>query len=167
MDRRDFLQSVGSLGGVLVSSHPRQLLGAEAGWRTFAVTTRVQILKPSGTTRVWLPAPLIRRTPYQRTLANTVRCENGVARMVVDTNARLAMVIAKFRPGVEPILTVTSRVATRDWTVDLTTRGSAPLGRLQAGFVADIVGAPAATLIGAAVIAGAIAKWWRLRLAEG
>ena len=51
--------------------------------------------------------------------------------------------------------------------VVLTTRGSAPLGRLQAGFVADIVGAPAATLIGAAVIAGAIAKWWRLRLAEG
>ena len=51
--------------------------------------------------------------------------------------------------------------------VVLTTRGSAPLGRLQAGFVADIVGAPVATLLGAAVIAGAIAKWWRLRLAEG
>ena len=51
--------------------------------------------------------------------------------------------------------------------VVLTTRGSAPLGRLQAGFVADIVGAPAATLVGAAIIAGAIAKWWRPRLAEG
>jgi len=49
--------------------------------------------------------------------------------------------------------------------VVLTTRGSAPLGRLQAGLVADLVGAPAATLIGAAVIAAAIGRWWRLRLA--
>jgi MFS family permease len=47
--------------------------------------------------------------------------------------------------------------------VVLTTRGSAPLGRLQAGFIADLAGAPAATLVGAAVIASAIARWWRLR----
>lgn len=47
--------------------------------------------------------------------------------------------------------------------VVLSTRGSAPLGRLQAGFVADLVGAPAATLLGAAVIGAAIARWWSLR----
>jgi predicted MFS family arabinose efflux permease len=51
--------------------------------------------------------------------------------------------------------------------VVLTTRGSAPLGRLQAGFVADLAGAPAATLVGAAVVGIAIAKWWPLRSAEG
>jgi len=50
--------------------------------------------------------------------------------------------------------------------VVLTTRGSAPLGRLQAGFVADVVGAPAAMLFGAAVIGAAIARWWRLRASE-
>ncbi|TMH39375.1 MAG: MFS transporter [Betaproteobacteria bacterium] len=50
--------------------------------------------------------------------------------------------------------------------VVLTTRGSAPLGRLQAGFVADIMGAPAATLVGATVIAAAIAKWWPRRHCE-
>lgn len=47
--------------------------------------------------------------------------------------------------------------------VVLTTRGSAPLGRLQAGFLADFLGAPVATLIGAAVIGTAIGRWWRLR----
>lgn len=47
--------------------------------------------------------------------------------------------------------------------VVLTTRGSAPLGRLQAGFVADIVGAPVATLVGACVIGAAIARWWHLQ----
>jgi MFS family permease len=48
--------------------------------------------------------------------------------------------------------------------VVLSTRGSAPLGRLQAGFIAGLAGAPAATLLGAAVIAAAVARWWRLRL---
>ncbi len=47
--------------------------------------------------------------------------------------------------------------------VVLSTRGSAPLGRLQAGFLADFFGAPAATLAGAAVIGVGIAKWWKLR----
>jgi MFS family permease len=47
--------------------------------------------------------------------------------------------------------------------VVLSTRGSAPLGRLQAGFVAEVVGAPVATLIGATIIGAAIVKWWRLR----
>ena len=50
--------------------------------------------------------------------------------------------------------------------VVLTTRGSAPLGRLQAGFLADLAGASVATLIGAAVVAAAIANWWAVRLAE-
>src|SRR5438270_5664193 len=50
--------------------------------------------------------------------------------------------------------------------VVLSTRGSAPLGRLQAGFLADLAGAPAATLFGAAVVAAAIARWWHLRAAE-
>jgi hypothetical protein len=50
--------------------------------------------------------------------------------------------------------------------VVLTTRGSAPLGRLQAGFLSDLVGAPTATLIGAGIIAGAIARWWPLRRGE-
>jgi len=50
--------------------------------------------------------------------------------------------------------------------VVLSTRGSAPLGRLQAGLLADLAGAPVATLVGAAIIGGAIVNWWRLRASE-
>jgi len=50
--------------------------------------------------------------------------------------------------------------------VVLTTRGSAPLGRLLSGFVAEATGAPAATLFGAAVIGAAIARWWRVRASD-
>ena len=50
--------------------------------------------------------------------------------------------------------------------VVLATRGSAPLGRLQGGFLAGLVGAPAAVLLGAAVIGAAILRSWvRLRSA--
>ena len=48
--------------------------------------------------------------------------------------------------------------------VVMATRGSAPLGRVQAGFVAGLVGGPAAVLVGAAVIGAAVFYSWRLRL---
>jgi MFS family permease len=48
--------------------------------------------------------------------------------------------------------------------VVMATRGSAPLGRVQAGFVAGLVGGPAAVLVGAAVIGTAVFYSWRLRL---
>lgn len=51
--------------------------------------------------------------------------------------------------------------------VVLATRGSAPLGRVQAGFVAGLAGGPAAVLIGAAVIGAAILRSWRLRPPAG
>ena len=46
-------------------------------WRTFEVTTRVEVLRPSGPTRIWVPAALIVSTPYQKTLATTFHCEDG------------------------------------------------------------------------------------------
>src|SRR2546427_7332776 len=48
--------------------------------------------------------------------------------------------------------------------VVMATRGSAPLGRVQAGFVAGLAGGPAAVLVGAAVIGAAVFYSWRLRL---
>ena len=45
-------------------------------WRTFQVTTRVEVLKTSGKTRVWVPAALISETPFQKTLANTFSCKS-------------------------------------------------------------------------------------------
>jgi len=126
MNRRDFLRTAGSVTGVFAFSPPVRVLAANAGWRTFEVTTQVEILRPSGTTRVWIPAALVSSTPYQRTLANTVRCENGVAKTVVNKTDGLGIVAAEFRPGVKPVLAVSSRVATRDWAIDLSARGHAP-----------------------------------------
>jgi len=48
--------------------------------------------------------------------------------------------------------------------VVMATRGSAPLGRVQGGFLAGLVGGPAAVLVGAAVIGAAVFRSWRMHL---
>src|SRR5437660_7987980 len=38
-------------------------------WRTFEITTRAEVLQPTGVTRVWLPIPVV-NSEYQRTLGD-------------------------------------------------------------------------------------------------
>jgi hypothetical protein len=63
---------------------------------------------------VWAPAALTLVTPCQKTLANTFQGEGGTVKMVPSEADGLAIVTAEFPAGVKPILTVTSRVATKD-----------------------------------------------------
>lgn len=126
MNRRDFLHSAGWVAGSLAFPGPERLLAANSEWRTFEVTTRVEVLQPSGTTRVWLPVPLTKNTPFQKTLANIVHCESGSAKTVVNKADALGIVVVEFPAGAKPIVEVTSRVATRDWSVDMAAPSSAP-----------------------------------------
>ncbi|HWC95744.1 MAG TPA: transglutaminase-like domain-containing protein [Candidatus Sulfopaludibacter sp.] len=119
-NRRQFLQMAGIVPAALAQS-----LRADSGWRTFEITTRVTVLKPSGPTRIWAPAALLTQTAYQRTLSNTFLCEGGTARKVESRPESLSMIVAEFADGVKPVLTVNSRVATRDWSVDLSAPGGA------------------------------------------
>jgi len=126
MDRRDFVRAAGIASAGIALPRYARLLGqgaAAGGWRTFEVVTRVEVLKPSGATRVWLPAALIANTPYQRTLANTFQCEGGKAKIVKNDADGLGIVSAEFPAGVKPVLTATSRIATRDWAVNVTAPG--------------------------------------------
>ena len=129
MNRRSFLQSAGSVSVSLAFAKARRLLSqvTTAGrWRTFYVTTCVEVLKPSGATRVWVPAALISETPFQKTLANTFNPEGGTAKMVESETDALGIIAAEFPAGVRPILTVTSRIATKDCAVNLSAKGTAP-----------------------------------------
>jgi transglutaminase-like putative cysteine protease len=92
---------------------------AGGGWRTFEVTTRVEVLKPSGPTRVWLPTALLIETPFQRTLANEYKAEGGSAKLTKDSSDALGIVAAEFPAGTKPQVTLTSRIRTKNYTVDL------------------------------------------------
>jgi transglutaminase-like putative cysteine protease len=73
-----------------------------------------------------LPAALIEEAPYQRTLANRFSAEGGTVKMVESKADALGIVAAEFGAGVKPVLTLTSRVATRDHVVDLSAPVKAP-----------------------------------------
>jgi len=127
MKRRDFLKSAGALSAGLAFSNVGELLAeSDAGWRTFEITTRVEVLKPSGTTRVWLPAALVQKTPYQRTLSNKYHAQAGKAGMSEIKPDSLGIVSATFPEGQSPVLMLTSRVQTRNHSVDLSKPGKAP-----------------------------------------
>ena len=122
MNRRSFLRSAGALSASLALPKTARLFvltDAPAGWRTFEVTTRVEVLKPSGTTRVWLPSALLKTTPFQKTLANDFQAEGGAVELVENEADAVGIVSAKFPEGVKPVLTLVSRVSTKDYTVDL------------------------------------------------
>jgi hypothetical protein len=46
------------------------------------VTTSVQVLKPVGTSRIWMPTALLSPTPFQRTLGNDFKAEGGNAKLI-------------------------------------------------------------------------------------
>ena len=129
MNRRDFLRSVGIASASLALPATGRLFAESAmpgHWRTFEVTTRVEVLTSPAATRVWLPAALIGETPFQRTLANHFHAEGGVAKMVESKTDALGIVAAEFPAGVKPVLTLSSRIATTNYAVDLAAPAKAP-----------------------------------------
>ena len=78
MNRRMFLK-VSAAAAVVASPLPGRAPMARAQqkeftprpgtWRTFELTTRVEVLQPSGVARVWLPAPSV-VSDYQQSIEN-------------------------------------------------------------------------------------------------
>ena len=86
-------------------------------WRTFDVTTRVDIAKPQGTTQVWLPVPTV-ESDWQRSFTSDFR-SNGNARLTEDRQYGARMLQVSFEPGVAaPYVELTSRVQTRNRAED-------------------------------------------------
>jgi transglutaminase-like putative cysteine protease len=124
MNRREFLQRASVLSAGLALPGAGELLAEDAtanDWRTFDVTTRIEVLKPLGTTRVWAPGALTLKTPFQRTVSNKYQADGGTVHIVQGKEDGLEIICAKFPAGVPPVVTVTSRVMTKNYSVDLAT----------------------------------------------
>jgi transglutaminase-like putative cysteine protease len=81
-------------------------------WRTFEVTTRVDIAKANGVTRVWLPVPSV-NSDWQKSEASSFN-SNGVTRMRSDGLQGVQFLYAEFAANVEkPYVEITSRVQTQ------------------------------------------------------
>jgi transglutaminase-like putative cysteine protease len=129
MNRRHFLRSAGAVSGGLALSKPASLLAegaTSAGWRTFEVKTRVEVLTSSRITRVWVPSGITSETAFQKTLSNDFSAEGGKAQMVRNQADGLGIITAEFPAGVKPVITLKTRVATKDYVVDLSAPGKSP-----------------------------------------
>src|SRR5215831_8496167 len=129
MDRRTFLTTGAA---ALVGSglaRPFAALSAEtsggARWRTFEVTTRLEIIQPSGVTRAWVPLPLMPDTNYQKSLGQSWTGNAALTRVVRDEKYGAGIFYAEW-PASEtaPEVEVTTRFATHDREVDLSRPGN-------------------------------------------
>jgi transglutaminase-like putative cysteine protease len=121
MNRREFLRSAGIVSAGMALPGAAGLFAsteAPAVWRTFQVTTRVQVLNASGATRIWLPAALTRPAPFQRTLSNSFNAAGGTAKIIGSKQDSLGILVAEFPSGAKPEITLVSRIATKDCAVD-------------------------------------------------
>ena len=95
-------------------------------WRTFDVTTRVDILKPDGATRVWLPVPSV-NSDYQQSLSNSFS-SNGNSQLVTDGQDGAKMLMVEFAAGEkQPFAVLTSRVRTQNRAIDWSQKKAAAL----------------------------------------
>jgi transglutaminase-like putative cysteine protease len=123
--RRSLLQGAASLGALSLapwhSASAQTTAPAPAArtfnpqpgdWRTFEVTTRVDIAKANGITRVWLPVPSV-NTDWQKSDASSF-ISNGITRMRSDGLQGVQFLYAEFAANIEkPFVEITSRVQTQ------------------------------------------------------
>ncbi|HMH16580.1 MAG TPA: transglutaminase domain-containing protein [Burkholderiales bacterium] len=128
MDRRSFLKAGALVPAAAVLprlAHAQQLpfepRQAEK-WRTFEVSTRVEILFPEGTSRVWLPVPSV-DSGYQKPIDNAWSGNAQTAKLLHDGKYGAGMLYAEWSNAEKnPVVELTSRFATRDRAVDLSSR---------------------------------------------
>lgn len=122
LNRRDFLKATGAFAAVAArgAGTPRE--------RVFEITTRVEVLKPSGITRVWLPHALIGKQPFQESIADKPGVGAGRFLRGIEPLDALNIVYAEFPADTKPVLSYTSRVATTEYSVDVSLPGTTVAG---------------------------------------
>jgi transglutaminase-like putative cysteine protease len=131
MDRRTFLKRsaafpalsvVSQLPGFIAvpQAHAREFDPRPGTWRTFEVTTRVELLNARGTPRVWLPVPSV-QAEYQKVTGNTWSGNARALQLVNDGKYGANMLSAVFADGepapvVELISVVQTQSRALDWS---------------------------------------------------
>ncbi len=96
-----------------LSTAARQFDPQPGQWRTFEVTTKVNILQPQGVTRVWLPVPSV-NSHWQKSLESSFS-SNGTAHMATDSRYGARMLAVEFAATeTAPFVELTSRIQTQN-----------------------------------------------------
>jgi transglutaminase-like putative cysteine protease len=128
MNRRTFLTGIATTPLVATVSEtwldsrgwaqPKAFSPRPGTWRTFEITTRVEILEPAGVSRAWLPLPSV-ASDYQRPVSDQSTGNARVTQTIADGPYGTRMVYAEFASGEHaPLVEVTSRFKTQDRALD-------------------------------------------------
>ena len=131
MDRRTFLAAgavfplASSLPGAALAQ-PRTYAPASTAWRTFEVTTLLEIASPGGATQAWVPVPAV-SSDWQQSLASTWTGNAREAALAADPVYGAQFVRAAWSDGERaPRIEIVSRIRTRDRSVDWTRKARPP-----------------------------------------
>ncbi len=126
MDRRHFLAAAAALPLVAPHAGPAAAQSAPArtytpvpgAWRTFEVTTRLEILFAGPDTKAWIPVPAL-TSDWQQSLPSTWSGNVRDAAVFTDPTYGAKMVRAAWADSeASPVIEVVTRVRTRDRSVD-------------------------------------------------
>ena len=95
-------------------------------WRTFEITTTVNLKNRSGATKLWLPLPLNQDTLYQRTLGHSWAGNQANASMRRLPDGDLEVFYCEWPDSGDARLQLTTLVTTADRHFDITKRTVAP-----------------------------------------
>src|SRR5262245_62432541 len=126
MDRRTFLKgaiavpTVAQLTGIASPARGQQkeFTPRPGTWRTFEITTRIEVLEPTGTVRAWLPMPSV-KSEYQKLLGDQWSGNAKVMKPLTDGIYGAGILYAEFASGeTAPVVELTSRFQTQDRALD-------------------------------------------------
>jgi transglutaminase-like putative cysteine protease len=124
MNRRDFFKTSTALAGVgLLPVYPvadAQAAAAEAGWRIFELTTKIDIPATAGATRAWLPLPSVYEADWIHPMGNIWQGNAGIMRVLREPKYGLQMLYAEWTEEAPHTLELTSRFAAHDRKTDFT-----------------------------------------------
>src|SRR6266404_35244 len=106
MNRRTFLRAAASLPAVAAASgmagfvtparaQQKEFTPRPGTWRTFEITTRVEVLEPTGVSRAWLPIPSV-KSEYQKPLGDQWSGNAKVLKASTDGSYGARMLYAEF-----------------------------------------------------------------------
>ncbi|HZD39867.1 MAG TPA: transglutaminase-like domain-containing protein [Terriglobales bacterium] len=125
MDRRSFLkQGMAVSAGLAFGGIPKFMSAANAGdqtgWRTFEVTTKIEVLNPLGASRVWVPLPILKDTDYFKRGGDKWSGNFITARSISYDDYGTGLLFAEWSPSeANPSLQMTSTFKTRDRSIEL------------------------------------------------
>ncbi|MBV8793152.1 MAG: transglutaminase domain-containing protein [Pseudolabrys sp.] len=126
-DRRDFLKTGAvftAVTGLPNLAFAGTTFAPQPGaWRTFEVTTRLEIVSAAGKTQAWVPLPSVNEKDWFKS-EGSAWTSNGKAVAVTDPHGA-QMLHVEWQDGEKaPAVEIVSKIATRDRAVDFTKPGN-------------------------------------------